>query len=74
MIHMTCPLLDKRTPTERRRLERTVEMELETGRGVTSASGMTAVLAVEWCRKHGFPYTLMEGHGRWYVQRGDKHG
>lgn len=74
MIHMMCPELERQKPTMLRRLERAVEMELETGRGVTSASGMTAVLAVDWCRKHGYPFTLMEFKGRWHVQRGDKDG
>lgn len=72
MIHMTSLELDQQTPFMQKRLRSTVADAMKSGGRVHSASGMTAVLAVEWCRTNGYGYTLTEGAtGHWDVLRGE---
>ena len=72
MIVMTCPMLEKQTPAMVRRLERSVDNAMVSGQGITSASGMTATLAVAWCEKHGYEFKMSGAGGRYYVTRGTK--
>ncbi len=59
-----------------KRLRKAAEQSMAEGGGVTSASGVSAVMAVEWCVANGYSWTLRGGpDGRFYhVERGDHSG
>lgn len=71
-----CPEYEQRGPGTKQALEREVRRAMEKPGGhVNSASGSTAMLAINYCERLGISYTiqaetLMEGgHHRYYVER-----
>ncbi len=74
MIHMTYGGHHKFSKEEIRRLELVVARGMmESGDSGRSASGITAVMAIAWCRRHGYGFVLTEvPGGGWNVKRGEK--
>lgn len=59
-------------PRAQRALRNDVAAAMSPGNGsVSSASGMTAALAISWCEERGEPYTVIAHPGMGYcVRRG----
>lgn len=57
-----------------KRLREAAEHSMKTDGCVSSASGVTATFAIQWCEAHGVPYTLKSGGDRayYYVEKGAK--
>ena len=68
---VVCPELHARGPGDNQSLERTVRRFMEKSKGtVTSASGMTASLAINYCERMDLPYRVQRGkEGMYYVER-----
>lgn len=70
-----CPQYETEGPGAKQALERTVRKSMEQAKGsVSSASGMTASLAINYCERRGLPYTVkagvsQNGEHHYFVQR-----
>ena len=66
-----CPIFEMDGPGTKQSLEREVRKCMEkAGGSVTSASGRTAALAINYCERLSIPYTLRAESGHYYVVRG----
>lgn len=71
-----CPAYEQRGPGDKQSLEREVRRSMEKPDGsVNSASGMTAMLAINYCERLGISYTVEAvtitegGEHHYYVKR-----